>query len=41
MVGFAKEGKKLCIVHVQCANGQKVRIAYQMEIQRLLAALGI
>jgi hypothetical protein len=25
---------------VQCANRQKAKIAYQMEIQRLLAALG-
>jgi hypothetical protein len=31
------------VVHhiVRCANRQKARIAYQMEIQRLLAALGI
>jgi hypothetical protein len=31
------------VVHrtVWCANRQKARIAYQMEIQRLLAALGL
>jgi hypothetical protein len=31
------------VVHqtVRCANGQKARIVYQMEIQRLLAALGL
>ena len=26
---------------VRCAHGQKARIAYQMELQRLLAALGL
>jgi hypothetical protein len=41
MVGFAKKGKKSCTVHVRYANRQKARIAYQMEIQRLLAALGL
>jgi uncharacterized protein (DUF2147 family) len=40
-VKFAKEGKKLCIVHVRCAHGQKTTIAYQMELQRLLAVLGL
>jgi hypothetical protein len=47
-VGFAKEGNKSCtcscpVVHrtVRCANGQKARISYQMEFQRLLAALGL
>jgi hypothetical protein len=40
-VGFAREGKKSGTVHVRCANRQKARIAYQMEIQRLLAALGL
>jgi hypothetical protein len=31
------------VVHqtIRCANGQKARIASQMEIQRLLAALGL
>jgi hypothetical protein len=31
------------VVHriVRCANGQKLRNAYQMEFQRLLAALGL
>jgi hypothetical protein len=31
------------VVHrtVRCASGQKARIAYQMEFQRLLAALGL
>jgi hypothetical protein len=31
------------VVHrtVRYANGQKARIAYQMEIQRLLAGLGL
>jgi hypothetical protein len=31
------------VVHqtVRCTNGQKTRIAYQMELQRLLAALGL
>jgi hypothetical protein len=38
---FARKGKKSSTVHVRCANRQKARIADQMEIQRLLAALGL
>jgi hypothetical protein len=40
-VGFTRKGKKSGTVHVRCTNLQKARIAYQMEIQRLLAALGL
>jgi hypothetical protein len=31
----------LVLFTVRCAHGQKARIAYQMELQRLLAALGL
>jgi hypothetical protein len=48
MVGFAKKGRKSRNVHclvvhrtVQCAHGQKATIAFQMELQWLLAALGL
>jgi hypothetical protein len=41
IVEFARKGKKSCTVHVRCATWQKARIAYQMEIQRLLTALGL
>jgi hypothetical protein len=45
-VGFARKGRRTVhylVVHriVQCAHGQKATIAYQMELQRLLAALGL
>ena len=44
MVGFAKEGRRLAdraLFTVRCANGQKAIKAYQMELQRLLAPLGL
>jgi hypothetical protein len=43
-----QKGKEIATIHcplghrtVQCAHGQKTTIAYQMELQRLLAALGL
>ena len=48
MVGFAGKGRKSRTVHcpvvhrtVRCAHGQKATMAFQMELQRLLAALGL
>jgi hypothetical protein len=40
-VDFARKGKRSGTIHVRCVNRQKARITYQMEIQRLLAALGL
>jgi hypothetical protein len=47
-VGFARKGRISCIVPcpvvhraAPCAHGQKATIAFQMELQRLLAALGL
>jgi hypothetical protein len=47
-VGFARKGKRSQTVHypvvhrtVPCAHGQKATITFQMELQRLLAALGL
>jgi hypothetical protein len=47
-VGFTKKGRESrtvpCpVVHrtVWCAHGQKTTMAFQMELQRLLAALGL
>jgi hypothetical protein len=48
MVGFTRKGRKSrnvpCPVGhrtVRCAHGQKATMAFQMELQRLLAALGL
>jgi hypothetical protein len=48
MVGFARKGRRSRTVHypvghqtVRCAHGQKTTIAFQMELQRLLTALGL
>jgi hypothetical protein len=48
MVGFTKQGRESRIVHcpvvhqtVQCTHGQKATRAFQMELQRLIAALGL
>jgi hypothetical protein len=48
MVGFARNGRKLRIVQcpvvhrtVRCAHRQKATMAFQMELQRLLAVLGL
>jgi hypothetical protein len=48
MVGFAKQERKSHTVHypmvhqtVRCTCGQKAIKAYQMELQRLLAPLGL
>jgi hypothetical protein len=51
-VGFARKGSRLStgqtlfmsgVVHqtIRCATRQKARIAFQLELQRLLAALGL
>ena len=48
MVGFARNGRKSLTIHflvvhrtVRCAHGQKATRALQMELKRLLAALGL
>jgi hypothetical protein len=48
MAGFAKKGRKLHTVHcpvvhrtVRCVHRQKAIRAFQMELKRLLAALGL
>jgi hypothetical protein len=47
-VGFARKGRKLRTIHcpvvhrtVRCAHGQKATMTFQMELQRLLADLGL
>jgi hypothetical protein len=47
-VSFARKGRRLRIVHclvvhrtVRCVHEQKATIAFQMGLQRLLAALGL
>jgi hypothetical protein len=40
-LGDSQPRPVLVVFTVQCAHGHKARIAYQIELQRLLAALGL